>query len=129
MVHDRGCDIPTKCYVLWLKRLCSFGKNICMLHHFFEGAMGPPSQKLFTFLVPIQIHLSHFILNSQIHLFIILMFFSGPTHRQVSIHVACLHNKVPHPRSSILPQCSSTDGLISPLPVTLFSSQQPPYIS
>lgn len=42
-----------------------------MSHNFFEGVMGPPSQKLFTLMVPNQVHLSHTRLNSQTHLLVV----------------------------------------------------------
>lgn len=70
-----------------------------MSHNFFDGVMGPPSQKSFTLMVPNQVHLSHTRLNSQTHLLVVLVFFSCPTHGQMCIHVAYLHNRVPLPIS------------------------------
>jgi len=56
--------------------------------------MGPLSYKEFTLMLPVQIHLSHFNLSSLIHLVVVLMFFSGPTLRDVGIHVTDFYNQL-----------------------------------
>jgi len=66
--------------------------------------MGPPSYKQFTLMLPVQIHLSHFNLGSLIHLVVVLMFLSGPTLRNVGVHVTDFYNQLLQPGSNILPQ-------------------------
>ena len=45
-------------------------------------------------MLPVQIHLSHFSLNIQIHLLVVLMFFSGPTLRDMGIHVTDFYSQL-----------------------------------
>jgi len=56
--------------------------------------MGPPSYKEFTLMLPVQMNLSHFNLGSLIHLVIVLMFFSGPNLRDLSVHVMDFYNQL-----------------------------------
>jgi len=59
-----------------------------------RGVMGPPSYKQFTLMLSVQMHLSHFNLGSLIHLVVILMFLSGPTPRNVGVHVMHFYNQL-----------------------------------
>jgi len=56
--------------------------------------MGPPSYKQFTLMFPVQIHLSNFNLGSLMHLLVVLMFFSGPTLRDMGVHVTHFYNQL-----------------------------------
>ena len=56
--------------------------------------MSPPSYKRFTLMLPVQIHLSQFNLSSLIHLVVVLMFFSGPTLRDVGVHVTDFYSQL-----------------------------------
>ena len=88
--------------------------------------MGPPSYKQFTLMLPVQIHLSHFNLGSQIHLVVVLMFFSGPTLRDMGIHVTDFYSQLFQTGSNILPQWGSPDRFASALSVVLLPLLQPP---
>jgi len=79
--------------------------------------MGPPSYKQFTLMLPVQIHLSHFNLSSLIYLVVVLMFLSGPTLREVGVHVMDFYSQLLQTGSNILPQWGSPDRFASvPLP-------------
>jgi len=56
--------------------------------------MDPPSYKEFTLMLPVQIHLSYFSRSSLIHLVVVLMFFSGPTVRDVGVHMAHFYSQL-----------------------------------
>ena len=66
--------------------------------------MGPPNYKEFTLMLPVKIHLSYFSLSSLIHLVVVLMFLSGPTLRDMGVHVTDFYNQLLQPGSNILPQ-------------------------
>lgn len=85
-------------------------------------AMSPLSQKYFTLILPVQMHLRHFYLGSLVHLFIVAMFFSSPT-------LGNRHDRrsqLLYLSSDVLPQYSSPDGFPSPVSIGLFPSIQPP---
>jgi len=56
--------------------------------------MGPLTYKEFTLMLPVQNHLSHFNLGSLIHLVVVLMFVSGPTLRDVGVHMTDFYNQL-----------------------------------
>ena len=80
--------------------------------------MDPLSYKEFTLILPVQIHLSYFNLSSLIHLLAVLMFLSGPTLRDVGIHVTDFYNQLLQLGSNILPNGAAQIGL--PLRCQLF---------
>ena len=88
--------------------------------------MGPPSYKQFTLMLPVQIHLNHFNLGSLIHLVVVVVFFSGPTLRDVGVHVAHYYNQLFQTGSNILPQWGTPDRFASALPVVLLPLLQSP---
>jgi len=77
-------------------------------------------------MLPVHIYLSHFNLGSLIHLLVVLMFLSGPTLRDVGVHVTDLYNQLLQLGSNILPQWGSPDGFASALSVVIFLLLQLP---
>jgi len=100
-----------------------------MLCHFLDGLRchGPTMvYKYFTFMLPFQIHLSHFNLGSLIDLLVVLMFFSGHTLRDVGVHMMHFYNQLLQTGSNILPQWGSPHGFASVLQGVSIPLQQPP---
>ena len=91
-----------------------------------RGVMGPPSYKEFILMLPVQIHLSHFDLDSLIHLVVVLMFLGGPALRDVGFYVRHFYNQLLQMGSNILPQWGSPDRFASALPVVLLPLLQTP---
>jgi len=81
--------------------------------------MGPPNYKQFMPVFPVQSHLSHFNLGSQIHLLVVLIFLTGLTLMDVGIHMMHFYSQLLQAGSHVLPHWNGPDAFASAMPVAL----------